>query len=1188
VIRSSVQMESAKEKDLKRQLNKFESIDIVHVANIFHANNGADPRKLFHGYKEKDGVYGQAAQILFQENTVFLRMQLFTIWQANKKQIRETYLQLCGELEKSFDRKNVLKVQEVDTAYCWCGNRGFADKHFKPPPSVQCDYCDNWYHCICAGISLKAAKSLEKYKCLVCRNEMKLPALLDFTPVGKSKLGIATEMMVNVQRTLKYSSESTSSEGSGTSEHTDADDRGQSKSPSVKALSCGSSGSSTTSETVQKEPPIRQSKSVDEKKDVVEKETSNKNVDENPKTKDERKLMDYECSTPFTIKISAEDMKKVLRYDYLPNSKKRYEVMSKTYGNVLQRCFSEQNKLCTLGMGKTVILHPEDHLMGTFLKCYTYCNAKHCTAKYGFYMDNPPKPDASSHTFLVKQTSGQVKHFKGETNMRQLRGPQRQEIQKELEMQNPSKVHRKLYETADPEMLKLGNRDTVKNLRVLQQAKYEKRKEDDYADDVVTDVLLTYFVQQREEKGKTLDGYIQYVSDIPFFVVMYTEKQLKYLHSVSKKNDVVLFFDGTSLLAQKLPHPYEDKEIFYYALVLKPEKGVPEMPIMEFYTSRQDVPTLENILRWFLNDYKKVCNIKGRNYKIARIEVDFSKAILAAVINVFHSIDTETYLNQMWNACVMDKFLQRPFVLIHVCRIHVLRFWRRRLIKVFSGAQRSAHVRSFWTTWIYGFINSKNSRSMCRRIADILIITGNTYWTPEVQERVQSIGVPSLNFKDPLDAISVNLDEIDVNGSFSRKSPFGFYSYLVAESVKRKENSVRVKIQNGESNYENNDYASSVLFDYVLRTLLPYTPFINQTGFEILDLPVIDDNTNTVEYFIKILKKDHFAGATHQKVSRLVRSQLHLVKGQLNRVYEATGSFPHADSDKPQPPYGDCPNESADDSDIGISLSDIERDEGKESEGGRTKFDDGVKSVKTHTKRASQATSQRKDRSPETKKDNCQTRNGEENRAQLLWVLRVLRLPVQECLDMLETERDNGTKPLKPLFRVIEQHSRCQNLDCPDSAQTKLKLISLAEIIARDPGDLRQQLQNGSVKPSACKICQRGCAITYRLANANAPPPILVYTCNSLHQSFDAGNATWSNYSQESLLALDQTIMGNAYKVASYTVHTGNHYFAVLIFNGKKYVYDGMRKKLENRENYNCPGERAISSVWLALDELRV
>ncbi|CAG7724680.1 unnamed protein product [Allacma fusca] len=51
-------------------------------------------------------------------------------------------------------------------------------------------------------------------------------------------------------------------------------------------------------------------------------------------------------------------------------------------------------------------------------------------------------------------------------------------------------------------------------------------------------------------------------------------------------------------MTQKIPHRYKDKEIFYYALVLKQGNVVPEMSIMEFYNRRQDVPQLETILRW--------------------------------------------------------------------------------------------------------------------------------------------------------------------------------------------------------------------------------------------------------------------------------------------------------------------------------------------------------------------------------------------------------------------------------------------------------------------------------------------------------------------------------------------------------------------------------------------------------------
>ncbi|CAG7827971.1 unnamed protein product, partial [Allacma fusca] len=105
---------------------------------------------------------------------------------------------------------------------------------------------------------------------------------------------------------------------------------------------------------------------------------------------------------------------------------------------------------------------------------------------------------------------------------------------------------------------------------------------------------------------------------------MFSEKQLDYLWQISKKGGIDLFFDGTGSLCQKLPKPFEQKAIYYYGMVVKPRVGVPTVPVLEFYTAKQDVETLEACLKSFFYTYKNYCDIRGRQYRVARVEIDFS------------------------------------------------------------------------------------------------------------------------------------------------------------------------------------------------------------------------------------------------------------------------------------------------------------------------------------------------------------------------------------------------------------------------------------------------------------------------------------------------------------------------------------------------------------------------------------
>lgn len=74
---------------------------------------------------------------------------------------------------------------------------------------------------------------------------------------------------------------------------------------------------------------------------------------------------------------------------------------------------------------------------------------------------------------FCRKGRGSIQHFEGERNQRFLKGSARDEVKKKLEHDLPSNVHRKFYASADEKKLECGNLDDVKNLRVLQQARFE-------------------------------------------------------------------------------------------------------------------------------------------------------------------------------------------------------------------------------------------------------------------------------------------------------------------------------------------------------------------------------------------------------------------------------------------------------------------------------------------------------------------------------------------------------------------------------------------------------------------------------------------------------------------------------------------------------------------------------------------
>lgn len=96
---------------------------------------------------------------------------------------------------------------------------------------------------------------------------------------------------------------------------------------------------------------------------------------------------------------------------------------------------------------------------------------------------------------------------------------------------------------------------------------YQARKEEDYHDDIIVDLALTYKKQQEEWEGSKksgMSGFLQNVSLFPFWMTFLCEGQLKLLRKMTRSEKVTLYFDSTGKICAPLPEPLDQTRIQYY------------------------------------------------------------------------------------------------------------------------------------------------------------------------------------------------------------------------------------------------------------------------------------------------------------------------------------------------------------------------------------------------------------------------------------------------------------------------------------------------------------------------------------------------------------------------------------------------------------------------------------------------
>ncbi|CAG7726941.1 unnamed protein product [Allacma fusca] len=174
----------ARDPQFLNRWNKLQILDVTRLAKTLYDLTCGDARLLLQSHKSRDSVYGNASDQFFGENAAIHRYLIFVLWTENRHGIKEEFVRLGGEVGKKKCLKGNIRISLSASRFCWC--KGSFDRN-QEEMCVCCDYCNEWQHCLCSGITYEEANSLEKFKCLKCRGST-LPAIF-VTPKSNRSVG---------------------------------------------------------------------------------------------------------------------------------------------------------------------------------------------------------------------------------------------------------------------------------------------------------------------------------------------------------------------------------------------------------------------------------------------------------------------------------------------------------------------------------------------------------------------------------------------------------------------------------------------------------------------------------------------------------------------------------------------------------------------------------------------------------------------------------------------------------------------------------------------------------------------------------------------------------------------------------------------------------------------------------------
>lgn len=270
-------------------------------------------------------------------------------------------------------------------------------------------------------------------------------------------------------------------------------------------------------------------------------------------------------------------------------------------------------------------------------------------------------------------------------------------------------------------------------------------------------------------------------------------------------------------------------------------------------------------------------------------------AMLASVCMAFQHRFVEDYLQELYECLSHRTTLESSSVAVHVCRFHVLKFWRERHGFQFDHKTAENEDKAekkkkknplgeekltFMKKWIHQFVLATTFNELVHRMDEILKLAGLQYFTSELESIITHFAEPVQTSGD----ISTNMVLRKLpNKPFYQRSAFGQIGQIILGEIDQENLRIRNLIVNGKTKLRENDYADSNLVSYLLRHIFPYAPLLTRCVFTAHGLPIEDDTNNTCESMMKILKRDWFHDLdwSHHgiRAPRVAREHAKFIKG---------------------------------------------------------------------------------------------------------------------------------------------------------------------------------------------------------------------------------------------------------------------------------------------------------------------
>ncbi|CAF4591723.1 unnamed protein product [Rotaria sp. Silwood2] len=241
---------------------------------------------------------------------------------------------------------------------------------------------------------------------------------------------------------------------------------------------------------------------------------------------------------------------------------------------------------------------------------------------------------------------GEIRHKKGETHARPIRGSRREELQKFTGLGvTPGALHLQQLKSMSVANKEAGNRNVVGSSRsvirkISSEANVKLRRDDD-----LDKSLRELKVEQAKKifPGEVIPGYLQEISTDPLRLICFTAGGIATYHRFA--SSMPLSWDATGGIIINY-----GKRIFYYELTMSSlQKGGSSLPITVMVSASHGTMDIVHWMNCFIEKYKQVYGFSNTFPKPPIIHCDRSPVFLLASIQVFNGDETmNRYIERCW------------------------------------------------------------------------------------------------------------------------------------------------------------------------------------------------------------------------------------------------------------------------------------------------------------------------------------------------------------------------------------------------------------------------------------------------------------------------------------------------------------------------------------------------------------